>query len=133
MKEYTNGEIIVYWKPEKCVHSQNCVRGLPQVFDRSARPWINLENADTEDIIRVVESCPTGALTYRREGEFQEPAACINVKAKGPLLVTGNCRLLDSEGNELESCGPFTLCRCGGSKRKPFCDGTHVKIGFEAD
>jgi uncharacterized Fe-S cluster protein YjdI len=133
MKEYSNGEIIIYWEPKKCIHSQNCVHGLPQVFDHKARPWINLEKATTDDIIRVVESCPSGALTYKRAGEAQEPPACIAVRAKGPLLVTGNCRLIDAKGKEIASSDPFALCRCGGSKRKPFCDGTHTKIGFNDD
>jgi CDGSH-type Zn-finger protein len=50
----------------------------------------------------------------------------------GPLLVERGCILVESEGREEAVSGPFALCRCGGSREKPFCDGTHVKIGFES-
>ena len=57
----------------------------------------------------------------------------IQTKKNGPLLVTGVVDLLDSEGNPIKvERNPFALCRCGASSNKPFCDGTHSKIGFEA-
>lgn len=50
----------------------------------------------------------------------------------GPYKVTGDFELLDTEGNAIDRPGPTVfLCRCGGSKNKPFCDGTHSKIGFQ--
>jgi CDGSH-type Zn-finger protein len=45
--------------------------------------------------------------------------------------MEGDCILTDSTGREDAVNGPFALCRCGGSKKKPFCDGTHIKIGFD--
>ena len=56
----------------------------------------------------------------------------ITVNENGPLKVEGEADLLDHEGNPIETREgkPFYLCRCGGSTRKPFCDGTHSKIGF---
>jgi uncharacterized Fe-S cluster protein YjdI len=136
MKEYTNEEIIVCWEPEKCIHSRNCVKGLPEVFDRSKRPWINMSGAASEEIMSVIDRCPSGALSYRKIGgdalaKSQEPSASIKVLKNGPLLVEGSCRLIDREGKEIESCGPFALCRCGKSLKKPFCDGTHAEIGFD--
>lgn len=139
MKEYTNDEIVVCWEPKKCIHSRNCVKGLPEVFDRAKRPWINMAGASSEEIMKVIDRCPSGALSYRRVGDkstdtvqAQEPSAGASIKVvkKGPLLVEGSCRLIDRDGKEIKSCGPFALCRCGGSKRKPFCDGTHAEIGF---
>jgi uncharacterized Fe-S cluster protein YjdI len=64
IKKYTNGEITVIWQPDLCVHSGICFTELPDVFDPSDRPWINLNNATTNEIIDVVESCPTEALTF---------------------------------------------------------------------
>jgi uncharacterized Fe-S cluster protein YjdI len=64
-KAYTNGEITVLWKPDVCVHSGKCVQGLGEVFDVSARPWINMEGGKTERIIQQVQ-CPSGALSYIR-------------------------------------------------------------------
>ena len=66
VKEYGNGEIIVRWTPSLCTHSGRCVRNLPAVFDVRRRPWIDLHAARTADIIRVVELCPSGALTWHK-------------------------------------------------------------------
>jgi CDGSH-type Zn-finger protein len=58
----------------------------------------------------------------------------IRTRVNGPLVVEGKFRLLDADGNEYDVAGKprVSLCRCGGSTRKPFCDGTHSKLGFEA-
>lgn len=63
-KTYQNKDITVFWQPEKCQHSANCVRGLKAVFDPARKPWIQLSEADTEDIIRTVKNCPSGALSF---------------------------------------------------------------------
>ena len=132
MKEYTNKEITVAWDPKKCVHSQQCVKGLPGVFDREKRPWIDMSGASSEEIKKVIDRCPSGALSYKEASAASErQPARIKVTKNGPLMVGGDCALIDSEDREVASCGPFALCRCGGSKNKPYCDGTHVKIGFD--
>lgn len=64
---YSNGEIVVLWKPHKCTHSGYCVRGLRAVFDVTRRPWIDPLAASTEEIAAQVEKCPSGALTWERE------------------------------------------------------------------
>lgn len=64
VKHYSNGEITVVWKPDLCQHGARCFRGLPLVFDPRRRPWIQLEHADTETIVKQVERCPSGALTW---------------------------------------------------------------------
>lgn len=62
-RTYTNGEITVEWRPEKCVHCQACINGLPAVFNMEARPWVNMNGATIEEIKRQVAECPDGALT----------------------------------------------------------------------
>jgi len=62
------------------------------------------------------------------EASANEPCAKIKVMKNGPLLVEGRCSLIDNEGKELAGQGPYALCRCGSSGKKPFCDGTHTKI-----
>ncbi|MDD4653043.1 MAG: (4Fe-4S)-binding protein [Methanothrix sp.] len=136
MKEYSNGDITVVWNPEKCIHARECVRGLPQVFRRGETPWIDMKGASSEEIKSVVDRCPSGALTCRKAQPSAEesesgPAPGITVKKNGPLLVEGDCSLRDSEGKVLAEGGPYALCRCGSSGKKPFCDGTHIKIGFD--
>jgi uncharacterized Fe-S cluster protein YjdI len=62
-KHYSNGEITIVWKPSKCIHSGICFRGLPQVFDPRIRPWIRIENAETDEVVAQVAKCPSGALS----------------------------------------------------------------------
>lgn len=68
-KEYTNGEITIVWQPAKCIHSSNCVRHLPEVYNPSERPWIKIDNATTEQLIHQIATCPRGALSYYRNEE----------------------------------------------------------------
>lgn len=62
------------------------------------------------------------------------PQVTIRVRENGPYVVEGPVRLIDAEGNEYDVSGKrrFSLCRCGASVTKPFCDGTHSRMGFEA-
>ncbi|KAF0151972.1 MAG: hypothetical protein FD143_1441 [Ignavibacteria bacterium] len=68
-KNYSNGEITVVWQSGKCIHSANCVKNLPQVFNTKASPWIKVANASTEEIIATVNNCPSGALSIIRNNE----------------------------------------------------------------
>jgi len=61
---YSNGEVTIVWKPDLCIHSGNCFRGLPQVFKPREKPWITPEGSTTEKIIEQVRKCPSGALNY---------------------------------------------------------------------
>ena len=65
-KRYTNGETTVVWKPEICIHSGICARGLPQVFDPRRKPWIEMQHSDTATIEKQVAACPSGALSIER-------------------------------------------------------------------
>lgn len=67
VKRYSNGEVTVVWKPQLCVHSGVCFRGLPQVFDPRRRPWIAIDGAASAAIVAQVGKCPSGALSYRRD------------------------------------------------------------------
>lgn len=63
-KEYTDGKINVIWQPGKCMHAARCITGLPQVFRPAERPWIKMDAATSDEIKKVVEQCPSGALTW---------------------------------------------------------------------
>lgn len=137
-KEYSNGEITVVWKPALCIHSTNCVKGLPEVFNNHARPWINAGGAGSERIVAQVEKCPSGALSYFRNSDSaagQDTAspdgALIEVTAAGPLVVQGPVRIRLADGSEETKDGKVALCRCGSSGRKPFCDGSHRRVNFQ--
>ncbi len=133
MKEYSNDEITVRWDPKKCIHSGECVKCQPGVFDPDRSPWIKMDAASTEEITKAIDKCPSGALSYVKTTKAEkaepksEPAAKIRAMKDGPLTVQGSCILIDEDGSILAEEGPFALCRCGKSKKKPYCDGSHKK------
>jgi len=132
-KEYTNGEITVVWKPNTCIHSEKCWRGLVSVFNPKSKPWINIEGASTEEIIAQVDKCPSGALSwYRNEDgkpkqEEISEVTKIEVFPNGPLRVHGNVEIQHSNGSVEKRERITALCRCGMSQNKPYCDGTHKR------
>ncbi|KOH46644.1 (4Fe-4S)-binding protein [Sunxiuqinia dokdonensis] len=64
-KEYSNGEITILWKPDRCIHSGVCVKTLPKVYKPIERPWIQIENATSQELIDQVAQCPSGALSIK--------------------------------------------------------------------
>jgi uncharacterized Fe-S cluster protein YjdI len=136
-KKYTNGEVTIVWKPSLCIHSALCFKGLGDVFHPQELPWITPEKSTSEKIIDQVRKCPSGALSYylNRDGVGEE----VNVEAEtivettpnGPLMVYGNVTIKDANGNLTKKNSATAFCRCGASANKPFCDGSHKKIGFE--
>ncbi|OSZ82461.1 hypothetical protein CAP35_04105 [Chitinophagaceae bacterium IBVUCB1] len=137
-KHYTNGEITIAWKPNQCIHSKLCWTGLVEVFNPRERPWIKMDAADTASIIAQVEKCPSGALSYFRNEDKQDNTnpivdvdTVVEVSPNGPLLIYGNITVKNKDGEEVKKNKVTALCRCGASGNKPYCDGTHVKIGFK--
>lgn len=135
-KHYTNGEITVNWKPGLCIHSKNCWNGLSAVFNPSARPWVNMEGAESETIMAQIDKCPSGALSYTKNDEViptetMSLETTVEVMKNGPLMVYGNLTVKDKEGNESKKNKVTAFCRCGASANKPYCDGSHVKIAFK--
>jgi uncharacterized Fe-S cluster protein YjdI len=134
---YANDAIEVHWEPKLCIHTRNCVRGLGQVFDPRARPWIDVDAADPAAIAAAVVTCPTGALHFRRRdgGPPEEPQeeTTIDPRPNGPLFVRGQVRILGADGQLIREDTRLALCRCGGSENKPFCDGSHLQNGFATD
>jgi uncharacterized Fe-S cluster protein YjdI len=135
-KTYTNDDITVVWKPGICIHSKICWTGLGEVFNPRNRPWVNIAGADSARIVEQVDRCPSGALSYFRNAEQPQPEAVtgesiVEVMPNGPLMVYGNLVVKDSAGNETPKHKVTAFCRCGGSNNKPYCDGSHVRIGFQ--
>lgn len=129
-KQYTGDDIEVSFDMSRCIHARNCFLKLPQVFDPARRPWVSPDAAPAEDIGAVIKSCPSGALGFsRRDGGLEERAVPINrvtLFENGPLAVQGRVEIDGAE--HLRA----TLCRCGKSANKPYCDYAHVKAGFAA-
>ncbi len=66
IKKYSNGEVTVLWDASKCIHSANCVKNLPEVFKPKEKPWVQMENSISENIISTVNKCPSGALSLKK-------------------------------------------------------------------
>lgn len=134
-KEYTNGELTVVWKPGKCIHAKECVKTLPQVYNPAEKPWIKAENATVEELKNQISKCPSGALSYHTDSEDNQEAHSLETKVEvienGPLLVYGTLNIKDKEGKEEIKNKTTAFCRCGASNNKPYCDGSHIKIGFQ--
>jgi uncharacterized Fe-S cluster protein YjdI len=144
-RDYSNGEITVHWQPSKCVHSTICYTKLRSVFDPSRRPWIRMDKGNTDEIIDIVNQCPTDALTFTRDKELEkndekkveaetvqeDNSTNIQIMKDGPALVSGNFTITDINGVKLTKADNVALCRCGKSSTLPFCDGTHHKVGFK--
>lgn len=136
VRDCKGAHITIHDNRGVCSHAEHCVRDLPSVFDRSARPWINPDGAPPDDIVRTIEKCPSGALSYTRDGVLHkdlERDPAIRVDPGGPYEVVGGPELADPDGCHPESREHYTLCRCGVSKNKPFCDGSHWHVHFDED
>ncbi len=124
-------DITLRFDGRRCIHSRHCVLEAPTVFlANTPGTWIHPESTTVEHCVRVAHSCPSGAITYERhDGGPQEAAPSVNVvrvRENGPYAVHAETDL--PAGVEFRS----TLCRCGQSQRKPYCDGSHVTNGFTA-
>jgi CDGSH-type Zn-finger protein/uncharacterized Fe-S cluster protein YjdI len=122
---------LMRFEGKRCIHARHCVLGAPDVFLANVKgPWLHPEAVPVEELVAILEACPSGALTYERtDGGPQEQPPKVNVarvRENGPLAVHGEVRL---EGTTIYRA---TLCRCGASKNKPFCDGSHATVGFIA-
>jgi uncharacterized Fe-S cluster protein YjdI/CDGSH-type Zn-finger protein len=134
-RSYRGEQVDVSFDADLCIHATECVRALPVVFDRSRRPWILPDNGSAEEVAAVVRRCPSGALQYRRldGGADESPSAVVTVTPveNGPLVLRGDLLVRHEDGTR-ESLPRVALCRCGQSKNKPFCDNSHLTVGFQA-
>ena len=136
--DYAGAAVTIHDNRGICAHAGRCTDGLPAVFRLKQEPWIDPDAATPEEIIETLRQCPSGALGYLLAGGGEgdaggagEPA--IFIAPNGPYVVSGGPELLDTERGQGASPQKFTLCRCGGSKNKPFCDGTHWYNKFTDD
>ena len=133
-EDYQGEDITIHDNRSICAHAGRCTDGLPSVFRYKQEPWIDLTAAPSDEIIATVRKCPSGALTYSMHGSGPDAQGdgepTVFVAPNGPYVVTGSPELLDAALGAGATGKRFTLCRCGGSKNKPFCDGTHWSNGF---
>jgi CDGSH-type Zn-finger protein/uncharacterized Fe-S cluster protein YjdI len=131
--ETVQGEKLnIVYEGRKCIHSRFCVTGAPKVFLANVQgAWIYPDAMDAERLVDIAHACPSGAIRYARHDgrpdEAPPPVNLVAVREAGPYAVRGDIRL-DGEGGRYR----MTLCRCGASKNKPFCDGSHHDVHFAA-
>ena len=134
-RTYRGKDIEVTFDLDLCTHIGECLRRGPEVFELRRRPWITPDALRVDDVAAVVQRCPSGALQYRRlDGGPDEDDAGpprLTPIRNGPLLVHGRVDVKLEDGS-VESLPRASLCRCGQSANKPFCDNTHLRIAFRA-
>lgn len=135
LRRYEGAALDVFYDKSRCIHAGECGRALRDVFDGRRTPWILPDNAAPDDVVKVIERCPTGALTYaRKDGGPAERFGARNlvqVVPNGPLHASGEIAIRRSDGGEVPPQARVSLCRCGQSKNKPYCDDSHVAAGFK--
>ncbi|WP_299847009.1 CDGSH iron-sulfur domain-containing protein [uncultured Roseovarius sp.] len=133
VKVFGGKQIDVHYNRLLCSHAGECGARLKAVFDSTRDPWIVPDNATPDQIRDVVETCPSGALSWSEPGRPAQHvvggAPGITIEGNGPYRVT---RIPLASGIQAEGASPdkYVLCRCGASKNKPFCDGSHADIGW---
>lgn len=137
-RDYVGKEITIHDNRKICSHAKECVNNLPSVFKLGSKPWIDSDGSKMQDIINTVRKCPSGALSYSIDCiEYRDPKQqrdpILTVLKNGPYYITGGIDLIGEniEFGEGASKEHYTLCRCGASENKPFCDGTHITINFK--
>ncbi len=132
MSERVTGQALtIQFDGQKCIHSRNCVLSLPQVFRANVEgPWIHPDAASPDAVAALAARCPSGAIVVERHDgvpdELPSGRNVIAVLESGPYAVRGE---LSINGDRALRA---TLCRCGASKNKPYCDTSHVEAGFTA-
>jgi CDGSH-type Zn-finger protein/uncharacterized Fe-S cluster protein YjdI len=128
----TGQKLALSFETKRCIHARFCVTGAPNVFLANVQgPWIHPDAMEVERVVEIAHACPSGAITYQRlDGVHNETAPPVNLAAireAGPYAFRGQLQI-DGEPVGYRA----TLCRCGASKNKPFCDGSHHEVGFSA-
>lgn len=130
--DYVAPQITVHYNRLLCAASERCWRGLPEAFRHGQKPWIVPEGAETSRVVETVRRCPSGALRYTYHGHLgphHQHHPTIRIIRNGPYEVRG-VALDTPEWNAGASHVHYTLCRCGASRNKPFCDGSHWRVKF---
>lgn len=132
--DYPGKEINVKWDGRLCIHIGECGRARGDLFVGGRQPWCQPDVSTREEVIQVVERCPTGALTYEdSRGATEQPSDenRVMVVYNGPLYFSGDLDIEDRPGDMPGVTRRAALCRCGASNNKPFCDNSHEEAGFK--
>lgn len=132
IEEVRGKDVTIRFDGSRCIHARQCVLTLPSVFVPNVEgDWIHPDAASAEAIAALAHNCPSGAIAYERhDGGPQEAAPLVNtlrLRENGPLAVNAPLAIAGAAAGFRA-----TLCRCGASNHKPYCDGSHKQAGFVA-
>jgi len=134
-KRYISDAVDITYNLRRCIHAEQCIHHLESVFKKNTRPWIDINGASTTEIMGVIALCPSGALhAIPKDGTASEEPSRENVISlweDGPLQFEGKLEIIGANIDITDETRA-TLCRCGESKNKPFCDNSHREVNFEA-
>jgi CDGSH-type Zn-finger protein/uncharacterized Fe-S cluster protein YjdI len=124
--------LTLKFEAKRCIHARFCVTGAPTVFLANVQgPWIHPDTIDVERLAAISQECPSGAIQYRRKDdrpdEAPPPVNLAAIRESGPYGFRGELHI-DGKPAGFRA----TLCRCGASRNKPFCDSSHHDIAFTA-
>ena len=135
MVEVVKGrEVTITFDGSRCVHSRNCVLGHPEVFVPNVKgEWIHPDAAPAATVLQIGVTCPSGAIRVSRNdgsatSEGPPVVNTLRLRENGPLSLEAPMLI----GGQAASSVRVTLCRCGASRNKPYCDGSHAEAGFVA-
>ena len=125
----------ITWDERLCIHIGECGRAKGDLFVAGRDPWCQPDVANVAEVVDVCERCPSGALTYEvKDGStVEQPVAAntVTVSYNGPLFVRGDLAIDGAPADMPSVRFRAALCRCGQSKRKPFCDNSHEAVAFK--
>lgn len=137
-QKFDGPELALLDVPDFCAFARFC--------DPNGQVWNEVAQSDDPDVkarfVTQVHNCPSGRLVVwdKKRGQALEPDFAPSIGfiedpvegCSGPISLRGGITLQSADGQEYQSRNRMTLCRCGASKNKPFCDGSHAAIGFQA-
>ncbi len=131
-EEVRGAHLTIVFDAPRCIHSRHCVLDRPDVFvPNVVGEWIHPDAATPDEVALLAHNCPSGAIAFRRHDGGPEEAPprvnVLHVREHGPLAIRADLEIV-GHGKQLRA----TLCRCGASKHKPFCDNSHIAAGFQA-
>lgn len=130
----TGRDVTIRFDGKRCIHSRNCVLGNPEVYVPNVKgDWIHPDAASAERVMHTALACPSGAIRVSRNdgsSTSDTPPAVntIRIRENGPLAIEAELQI----GGAAQATPRATLCRCGQSTNKPYCDGKHASAGFTA-
>eukprot|EP01037_Dinobryon_pediforme_P015180 gene15180-15323_t len=126
--------VTIHFNAQLCIHSRGCVLSHPDVYVPNVEgEWLHPDAAPAEEVMRTGQNCPSGAIqVFYNDGTGASNAVpvvnTLRIRENGPLAIEAELQIK----GQISTAPRATLCRCGQSQRKPYCDASHKGAGFIA-